>query len=341
MSFLESFGAWWTAAVLPWAVESTLVGVLLLAALRALRRRPPGLRLGLATLGLVKLVLPPFLAPAALLSFGVAGGGASGAPAAGTWLGAVGLLHASGVLVAGAILAQRLRELAWLRREARRVGEGPLAAAASLLAGRLGLRRCPELLVSDTVRGPCVTGLVRPAVILPARLAARATDDELRALVAHELLHLRRGDLWLGWLRAVAVALWWPSPVARALARCQEDAAEERCDDAVIGGGLAATAVYARGLASAAAAALDRPPAAPAVAALGATELERRIRRLASGPPPARSWRTAAALLVAAALVLPSIAAGRGAPAPWTTLIVFTHPDPAPPGHDHHHRHGH
>ncbi|HMB54019.1 MAG TPA: M56 family metallopeptidase, partial [Thermoanaerobaculia bacterium] len=257
-------------------------------------------------------------------------------------------LHAAGVVVGAALLARRLHRLAALRRRAVRLDAGqPLAALHAATARRLGFRRAPALLVSAEAAVPFATGLLRPAVVLPARLAA-LPPDRLRPLLAHELAHLAGFDLPLAWLRAVAVTLWWPNPLAHALARRQEAAAEERCDDRVVAEG-SAPPDYAASLLTAAELCAGR--AAPFAAASGG-QLEHRLRRLAGGPAP-HTGRLATAALVAALalLLLPSAASGEASPAGWTARVLFAHPAPAaspPPGHrDHHgdhrlnHRHDH
>ena len=45
-------------------------------------------------------------------------------------------------------------------------------------------------------RRPVVTGLFRPAVVLPAWFAQDYSRTEARAAIAHELTHVKRGDLW-------------------------------------------------------------------------------------------------------------------------------------------------
>ena len=48
--------------------------------------------------------------------------------------------------------------------------------------------------------------------------------------LAHELAHLRRGDLWLGWVPALAEALLFFHPLVRRAAREYALAREEACD---------------------------------------------------------------------------------------------------------------
>ena len=45
--------------------------------------------------------------------------------------------------------------------------------------------------------GPAVFGLWRPTVILPTSLVEQTNTRSLAPIVLHELMHIRRGDLWL------------------------------------------------------------------------------------------------------------------------------------------------
>ncbi len=72
-------------------------------------------------------------------------------------------------------------------------------------ATRSGARVCQ----SATIPGPVTFGFWRPLVLLPPAVAALPNEAQF-AVVAHEFLHVRRGD----WLYAVAeeliiAALWW------------------------------------------------------------------------------------------------------------------------------------
>jgi Zn-dependent protease with chaperone function len=347
MTLLAFFGAWWTATLLPWAIDATFVGLLLLALARAGKRVAPGVRIGISTIGLAKLALPPVLLPVGLLSFGVmdASGVATplGSPLAGSWLGALGLMHAGGVALAAALLGRQLWQLRELRKEARSIPDPALERMVKTLAKELGLRRAARVVESDRADVPFVTGLLRPLIVLPKQLIGESTPRQLSGLLAHELVHLRCGDLWLGWLRRVAVTLWWPLPVARALARVQEIAVEERCDDLVLARGLASRPDYARGLLVAATHACDRRSSLPIAAAVSRGELEQRILRLASRASYRSSRLAISGLVLLVLLVLPASSTGTTSSAGWTTRVLFAHPLGGGPSgahetpHDHSH----
>ncbi|MCP3165324.1 M56 family metallopeptidase [Myxococcus qinghaiensis] len=117
-----------------------------------------------------------------------------------------------------------------LRRSARPLEHPELEAEVLALSESAGLRRAPSLLVSDVVASPLATGLWSPVVVLPTKAVQRLPVEGLRMALAHEVAHLKRGDLWLGWVPALAEALLFFHPLARRAAREYALAREEACD---------------------------------------------------------------------------------------------------------------
>jgi hypothetical protein len=76
-------------------------------------------------------------------------------------------------------------------------------------------------------------GLFRPVIILPDREYA---DAQLRAILLHELTHLRRRDVLVKWLSVVACAVHWFNPIVWLARREIDRACELACDEAVIRG---------------------------------------------------------------------------------------------------------
>lgn len=344
-------GSWWATVMVPWALESTAVALLLLAVLRLGRSWSPAYRVALSTLGLLKMVVPPALLPTGLWSLGVADGSgrvqplgtpmAEGLIAKG-WLDALAWTHLAGCLVALGFLLWRVGEIARLRGSGSAAGPR-VRNAARRVAVRFGTVM-PEIRESSGVSAPMVFGIWRPAVLLPPDLASRLSDAQLEALLAHELSHVRGGDLWLGWLRGLARCLWWFNPLGRLLGGHQIDACEERCDDRVMAGRFATAEGYARGLLVAAEREVRWRPSAPIVAT-SSWGLESRLRRLASARRrhDRRGW---IAIMLLAVVAMPSAFLGRAA-SDWTTEVRFFHNTPlgepmsSHAGHDHRHRHRH
>lgn len=88
---------------------------------------------------------------------------------------------------------------------------------------------------SSAISGlPAVAGVVRPRILLPADFEQRYTAQEQVLVIAHERLHVRRGDLVANALSALLACLFWFNPLLRfALRRFRFDQ-ELACDERVI-----------------------------------------------------------------------------------------------------------
>ena len=82
--------------------------------------------------------------------------------------------------------------------------------------------------------GPVLVGLLRPRIVLPADFAQRYSAREQEAVLAHERLHRRRGDLWWNALAALLRCGFWFHPLAAAAQRRYLAEQELACDSAVL-----------------------------------------------------------------------------------------------------------
>ena len=152
------------------------------------------------------------------------------------------------VLIAGCVLgfARLLVGLGRLRAFARRASSllPPEAETLSAWAEELGARA--TFLVSDEAGGPATFGVLRPKVLLPPAFLAMDTERR-RAVVLHEVLHVRRRD-WLSTLLEEALrALLWFQPAVHALvARLR--LCREQCVDAAVVDALGGREAYLEAL---------------------------------------------------------------------------------------------
>ena len=152
---------------------------------------------------------------------------------AGFALGLAVVLSAVAARFAGAGATARLRRLV-----ARAV---PAAAEASGCGcgGGAAARRSPSPRSAPRPRGPdaLLTGLSRPLLILPDVLWPRAPDSPAaRAVIAHELAHLKRGDHRAVWLEEGLLALLAVNPVLPLIRARRAAAREEACDAVALTG---------------------------------------------------------------------------------------------------------
>ena len=128
-----------------------------------------------------------------------------------------------------ALAARRLRRIV---RHATPLGDD--APLVDRLARRLGISPTPDVRVSADVEMPLVTGLFRATVLLPARAVEILTPAEWAMAICHELAHVRRRDLLLGWVPAMAERLFFFHPLARLAAREYALEREAACDALVL-----------------------------------------------------------------------------------------------------------
>ncbi|RKH07316.1 biotin transporter BioY [Corallococcus sp. CA053C] len=213
---------------------------------------------------------------------------------------------------AGVVWQVRGHVRAWqqvrgMRQRARPLQHPMLEEEAEFLASEAGLRRPPLLLVSDEVASPLAAGLLSPAIVLPSKAVRELPEDALRMALAHEVAHLRRGDLWLGWVPALAETVLFFHPLARQAAREYALAREEACDAEALRLTGAEPADYGELLI---AFGITRPPGS--AAALGASAhlhaLHRRLRMLEHVdviPTHPRRWLKGALFALGAVVLMP------------------------------------
>ena len=148
--------------------------------------------------------------------------------------------------------------------------------------------------------GPAVVGVLRPAVVIPASLAARG-GSALRLALAHEAEHVRARDPLALAAGSVFVAALPFCPAAWWVLRRLRTAVEVDCDARVLGSGADRRA-YARLLLSTTTGGHDLPVAVPALLHTRSA-LETRIRAMSDLPRPAR-LRAVLAACASLALVL-------------------------------------
>ena len=103
-------------------------------------------------------------------------------------------------------------------------------------ADRLGLTRLPRISRSDQVAMPIVCGLLAPALVMPDS-AIEWSDSRRRAVLAHELAHLRRRDLASNMACHLACALYWFNPLAWIAAQRVRVEGERASDDLALRAG--------------------------------------------------------------------------------------------------------
>jgi beta-lactamase regulating signal transducer with metallopeptidase domain len=152
---------------------------------------------------------------------------------------------------------------------------------------RLGIDRAIRYCESRMLEAPAVIGWVCPAVLLPVTALTGLSDEQLQAIIAHELAHIRRFDHFVNLFQIVTEtllfyhpAVWWLSKRIRAeRENCCDDAALSVCNDAANYARALALMAESRTAPSLAMAANRGPLAARVARLLGAASPRSRTRR--------------------------------------------------------------
>jgi beta-lactamase regulating signal transducer with metallopeptidase domain len=262
----------WTLLHFIW--EGTLIALATGAGLFACRRASAQLRYGVACAGLLTTLAAVAVTPVALL--GVDGFVPVASPAApagrpqpvavttdstrphasgpmaarqapldeqaiGTTLSAVVAFWAIGVLLLTARLGMGWWRVRRLHAEALTAPASEWLATATRIAARLGLSREIHVIDSVEVDTPTVIGWLKPVVLLPIAVLASLTPGQVKAILAHELAHVRRHDFVVNLLQTIAEtllfyhpAVWWLSSRIRVeREHCCDDIAVDVCGDPV------------------------------------------------------------------------------------------------------------
>jgi beta-lactamase regulating signal transducer with metallopeptidase domain len=144
----------------------------------------------------------------------------------GAWLCGVTLLSLR--LAGGFLLLEH-------RRRSRTAALSPaILAICHEVQHQLGLDRVIQYLQCSWLQAPAVIGWLRPVVVLPVQALTGLSEVELRAVIAHELSHIRRLDAFVNLFQVLVETLlfyhpgvWWLNKRIRA-------ERELCCDDVAI-----------------------------------------------------------------------------------------------------------
>ncbi len=160
-----------------------------------------------------------------------------------------------------------------------------------------------EIAISADVRGPVLAGVLRPVILLPEG-SEHWTPGRRRAVLAHELAHVRRRDPVVLALGQCAGAVFWFHPLFHLALRYLRTESEQACDDAALRLGITSTD-YAGHLLALARGFHHQP----AIAMAATTKLESRVQSILNpnslrNAASRRTWLAlaASALLVAGPL---------------------------------------
>jgi ankyrin repeat protein/beta-lactamase regulating signal transducer with metallopeptidase domain len=169
-----------------------------------------------------------------------------------TWV--VGL-WAAGVLLLSMRLLWGWRRLRRMKRFGSETACAGWRAAAEGICRKMRVSRPVRLLESALAEAPVVVGWLRPVILVPASALTGLTPEQLAAVLAHEIAHVRRHDCLVNMLQMVVETLLFYHPAVHWASRrirverehCCDDMAVAQCGDSVTYAGALAAMERLRG----------------------------------------------------------------------------------------------
>lgn len=154
----------------------------------------------------------------------------------------------------------------WWRVYLARRGALPLEVAADV-----------PVLSTPTPIEPGIFGIIKPVLLLPEGIQERLTAEQMRAILAHEMCHVRRRDNLTFAIHMLVEVLFWFHPMVWWIGAQLIKERECACDEAVVGAGCAAR-TYAEGIINICKFYVESPVAC--VSGVSGSDLKKRIMRI-------------------------------------------------------------
>ena len=141
------------------------------------------------------------------------------------------VVYFSGVAIMLMRLVRSALLLEKFRATAEPIIEGPVFEALAEICRQWSLKSAPILAHAEQVLVPRVVGLFKPMILLPSSALTGLSTDELELIIAHELAHVRRQDLWVNLLQRLVESILFFNPAMWWLSRRISTLREYCCDD--------------------------------------------------------------------------------------------------------------
>jgi uncharacterized protein (TIGR03435 family) len=141
--------------------------------------------------------------------------------------------------LAGAIAVLTTWYVGWSRVAAVRRSAAALSGGREFdilhrLARTSAAGSIPPILACDAPLEPGVVGIIRPVLLWPRSMSRLLSDQQIEAIFAHELAHIRRRDNLTAAVHQIVQALFWFHPLVWWIGARMLDERERACDQEVI-----------------------------------------------------------------------------------------------------------
>ncbi|MHC4692964.1 MAG: M56 family metallopeptidase [Planctomycetota bacterium] len=128
-----------------------------------------------------------------------------------SWQAVVFLIWLTGIFVFSLLLIQRMFSVLGLIAQSE-PAKGRLLETLDQCRRRVGIGRNVGLRLSSHAHSPAVCGLFKPIILMPSSLLEELSKDKLRAVLIHELVHIKRCDLWINFVQTFLQIIYFYNP---------------------------------------------------------------------------------------------------------------------------------
>lgn len=135
-------------------------------------------------------------------------------------------------------LVNSLSEIRGLRKSSTNVSDFQLQKTLYRLAGKMGINKEVQLRVSSLGVSPLTFGTLKPVILFPAGLLFQLSPDQLEAIIAHELAHVKRNDYLANLLLSGLEVIFFFHPCYWWMNNTVKELRENAADDLVMKAGI-------------------------------------------------------------------------------------------------------
>ncbi len=180
-------------------------------------------------------------------------------------------------------LVNSLSEIRMLRKSSVEVTDFHLNKVLYRMSDKMGMAKVPSLRLIQIGQSPVTFGFFKPVILLPAALLFHLSQEQLEAIVAHELAHIKRNDYLANLIQSSLEIMFFYHPCYWWMSQTVKELRENAADDLVVGAGVSPKEL-AHGLAEVLNFANQNPPELALAAGKRRNPTLQRIKRILGYP---------------------------------------------------------
>ena len=139
-----------------------------------------------------------------------------------------------GVALFALRLLSGISYIAYLKRYRNSPMLGDWQARVEYLSEQLGVKKAVEILESALVKTPMTIGALKPIILFPIGAVTYLSVEQMEAILAHELAHIRRNDYFFNILHSLVEIIFYFHPAVWWLSNTIRNERENCCDDIAV-----------------------------------------------------------------------------------------------------------